>query len=161
MKFFLAFWLFSTLLFAQSYNFTELRYSDAINHYTQLEGKIAFQKDGLDIQYPKTGKELHYKDGELHYFENGKEISLSDIQAGKIIQYFDILMLVHSGDENELKDMFSLEKANDEDILKPLGSLKDYIDHIILRKENNSLQYMKLFLQNSDTISITINNETP
>ncbi len=159
MKLLLAFWLFGCLLFAQGYNFTELRYSDAINRYVQLEGKITFYKDGLDIEYPKTAKELNYKDGVLLYLENNKEVALNELQTSKVTQYFDILTLIHNGNESELKEMFSIKHNSDEDILKPLGIIKHYIKYIILRKAKNSLQYIKLFFQNNDTISITIHDQ--
>lgn len=145
-------------VFAQSYNFIELRYSDAINRYTQLEGKISFNKSGLNIAYPQSAREIDYKDDTLVYYENDKEVSLPDMQVSKMMQYFDILSLLHNGDESELKDLFEIENQESGNILKPLGSIKNYINYIELRKDDNKLQYIKLFLQNNDTISITIND---
>lgn len=145
-------------VFAQSYDFTELRYSDAIDRYTQLEGKITFNTDGLNISYPQSARKLDYKDDTLVYYENGKEVSLPDMQASKMMQYFDILSLLHNGDESELEDMFEIENESNRKILKPLGSIKNYINYIELRKEDNRLQFIKLFLQNNDTISININD---
>ena len=146
-------------VFAQSYDFTELRYSDAINRYTLLEGKISFNKNGLNIKYPKSSRELDYKDDTLLYYENEKEISLPDMQVSKMIQYFEILSLLHNGDESELEDMFEVENQADGKILKPLGAIKNYISNIELKNEDKRLQNIKLFLQNNDTISITINDE--
>lgn len=145
-------------MFAQSYNFTELRYSDAINRYTQLEGKISFNKDGLNILYPKSARELDYKDDTLVYYENNKEVSLPEIQVSKMIQYFDILSLLHNGDESELEDMFEVKHQVTGKILKPLGAIKNYINYIELGKDDNKLKYIKLFLQNNDSISININD---
>ncbi|MDA3909687.1 MAG: hypothetical protein PF437_11430 [Sulfurimonas sp.] len=150
--------LFASSVFAQSYNFTELRYSDAIDRYTQLEGKISFHKDGLNISYPKSARELNYKDDTLVYYENGKKVSLPDMQVSKMIQYFNILSLLHNGDESELADMFEIENQANKKILKPLGAIKNYINYIELRKEDTRLQYIKLFLKNNDTISININD---
>ncbi len=159
MRFLLAFFFFSSLVFAQSYHFTELRYSDAINHYMQLEGTIDFYKDSLDIKYPKIAKELDYKDGELLYYEKSKEVALSELQKFKMIRYFEILILLHNGDVHELNEMFTIEHTSDGERLLPLGRLKSYLKYILLRKEKNSLKYIKLFLQNSDTISITIHDK--
>ncbi len=159
MKFFFALLSLSYTLFAQTYNFIELRYSDAIAHYTQLEGKITFLTDGLEIEYPKTFKKLHYQNGILSYYENNDEISLNELQANKIMQYFDILMLLHKGDQNELHKMFSVQESESGKVLQPLGSLQNYIKYILVRKKHSSLQYIKIYLQNNDTISITINDK--
>ncbi len=145
-------------LFAQTYNFTELRYSDAINRFTQLEGKISFNTDGLNISYEQNAREIDYKNGVLLYYENGKEVSLPDMQASKMMQYFDTLSLLHQGDESELEAMFEIENQANIKILKPLGVIKNYINFIELRKYENKLQYIKLFLKNNDTISININD---
>ena len=145
-------------LFAQTYNFTELRYSDAINRSIQLEGKISFDIDGLNISYPQSAREIDYKNDTLIYYEDDKEVSLPEMQVSKMKQYFDILGLLHNGDESELEGMFEIENKSNTKILKPLGAIKNYINLIELRKYDNKLKYIKLFLQNNDTISININD---
>lgn len=155
----LALLLFVSFAAAESYNFTELRYSDATGRYTQLEGKISFNKDGLNIQYPKSARELDYKNDTLVYLEENKEVALQEMQATQMMQYFDVLRLLHSGDDSELKEMFEVDKSSDKTVLKPIGSLKYYINYIELTKEQNKLTYVKLFLKNSDNISINIDDE--
>lgn len=151
--------LFVSFAIAETYNFTELRYSDATGRYTQLEGKISFNKDGLNIQYPKSARELDYKNDTLVYLEDKKEVDLENMQATQMMQYFDILILLHSADESELQEMFEVDKSSDKTRLKPTGSVKYYINSIELTKENNKLKYVKLFLKNSDNISIKIDDE--
>ena len=158
-KIIFTFFLFAGIVSAESYNFTELRYSDATGRYVQLEGKIDFSKDGLNIKYPKTLRELDYQNGTLTYLENNKEVPLNDNQTSKMTQYFEVLMLLHRGDESELNDMFEADNNSSKRILKPLGSMKYYINYIELIKEQNRLQYVKLFLKNSDNISINIDDE--
>jgi hypothetical protein len=148
----------STLL-AQSYNFVELRYSDATGRYTQLEGIIDFRQDGLDIKYPKSNRELKYSGNDLMFLQNNKEVALEESQVTHMMQYFDVLRMLHAGDESELNNYFTLEKSADKTILKPRGSIKYYINKIELTKENKQLKYVKLFLKNSDYITINIENE--
>lgn len=154
----LLFLLLALPLFAQSYSFTELRYSYSINRYTQLEGEISFYKDGLRISYPKDARELEYKDDSIRYLQNSKELPLNDMQEMQMMHYFDILRLLHSGDESEIKEMFDIELKGDKKILTPRGSIGDYIDYIELFKVKERLYYIKLYLQNSDTISINIDD---
>ena len=156
----LFFLLFSlSTLCAKSYDFTELRYSDAIGKFTQLEGKITFKQEGLSIEYPKSKRLLEYDGEDVLFFENEKEVDLPSVQASNMMHYFDILKLLHEGDETELEESFDIKKHDGKTLLSPKGSIKYYIEHIELVKENNALQYVKLFLKNSDYITINIADE--
>jgi hypothetical protein len=42
--------------------------------------------------------------------------------------------------------------------LKPKGMIKNYVKNIETYKENTRLKYVKLFLKNSDYITITIDD---
>ncbi len=150
----------TTFVSAKSFNFTELRYRDAIERSIELQGEISFLEDGLNIYYPKKLKNLEYKNGVLIYSENSKEIELNDIQSAQITRYFDILILLHNGDESSLEEMFEVSHDFGGTMLKPKGSIKNYIDSIELFKEKKALKYVKLFLKNSDYITITIHDET-
>lgn len=145
-------------LSAKTYNFTELRYSDAINKSKQLEGSITFTPIGLIINYPKNGKTLEYRNGNLRYFENNEEISLNNLQKMKIIQYFDILKMVHNNDMSEIQEMFKVENKDNMELLKPIGSLKNYIHDVQIIRKKGVLRSIKLFLKNNDTISINIDD---
>lgn len=151
--------MFLSSVIADSYNFTELRYSDATARYLQLEGEISFFPEGLDIKYLKSKRELHYSKEVLTYTQEGKEMALDEMQQERIIRYFDVLRLLHVGDESELREMFTIEDFMQNSVLKPLGSLKYYIERIELNKDAGRLKYVKLFLKNGDNISISIHNE--
>ena len=155
----LLFLLLTAMAVAQSYNFTELRYSDATGKYAQLDGQISFEKNGLNIKYPSAKRELDYKDEALVYFEDAKEVDLDESQAERIMRYFDVLKLLHSGDESEMKETFEIDDSSDKTLLKPLGSMKYYIERIELTKEENRLKCVKLFLKNGDNVSVNIDDE--
>ena len=146
-------------IIAQSFNFTELRYSDAIGKTIELHGEITFTKDGLNIHYPKTKRILKYDDGELIYEVDSKEVELDLMQEMQIKNYFDMLILLHYGDDTALNEMFEVDKKNEVIILKSKGSIKEYINKVELLKKNNQLSFVKLFLRNNDTIMITIDEK--
>jgi hypothetical protein len=148
--------LYSVTLFAQSYNFSELRYSDALNRYSQLDGRIEFTQDGLNILYPKQKKELEYNGQDVIIKEGKKELDLPSQQKQYMMQYFEILKMLHAGDEAELRDEFTIQKEHYKTVLYPIGNLKYYIKSIELTKEKGLLNYVKLFLKNNDTITIHI-----
>lgn len=147
------------LLTASSVNFSEVRYSDAIGKHIQLKGQITFLENGLKIYYPKNSKLLHYENDSLIYKEHDKEIDLNDLQAGQIMSYFDMLILLHKDDEKAYDGMFEVEKKDDITILKPMGSIKNYIINIEMLKEKDEIKRVKLFLKNNDYVTITIDDE--
>jgi len=146
-------------LLATTYNFTEVRYSDALDKKIKFQGTITFVEDGLSIKYPKENKSLTYKNNVLIYEEDDKKISLENIQERKVIQYFKILILVHNANINEIKNIFTVIEKNSKTILLPITSLSQYIKKVELLKYNNKLNQIQLFLQNNDSIKININNE--
>lgn len=159
LKLFTLFFLLATTLFAERYPFSELRYTDAIGRSVQLDGEINFTHDGLVIKYPKSATELVYDGESVVYMKNGKESALQAGQESNMIRYFDILKTLHEGDESELKSRFEITKSTDMTLLKPTGAIKYYINKIELTKEDKQLRYVKLFLKNSDYITINIDDE--
>lgn len=152
--------IFSFLIVcADSFNFTELRYSDALGKSMKFKGQISFLQHGLSIKYIENKKSLHLQNTKLTYKENGQEITLDEQQAQKITQYFDILILLHSGDDQLIKTIFDVQISSDKTLLKPKGSVSHFITSIELVKEEENLKEIKLFLKNSDTITIKIDNE--
>ena len=151
--------LFVNYLLATTYDFTEVRYSDALDKKIKFQGTITFVEDGLSIKYPKENKSLTYKNNVLIYEEDDKKISLENIQERKVIQYFKILILVHNANLNEIRNIFTVIEKNYKTILFPTTSLSKYIKKVELLKYNNKLNQIQLFLQNNDFIKININNE--
>ena len=157
-KILIIFMIFANMLIAESFNFSELRYSDAISKSIVLEGQIDFFKEGLKIVYPKNAKSLEYKDDNLIYKEAGKEVEIDDIQSTQIMRYFDVLILLHYGDEKSYNDMFEVKVESNTTYLKPRGMIKNYLQSIETYKKSNKLKYVKLFLKNNDYITITIHD---
>lgn len=144
---------------ANSFNFTELRYSDALGSSMELRGEISFLKNGLSINYRYAKKSLHLQDGKLTYKEDDQEITLDESKSGQITQYLETIILLHSGDDKLLKSVFDIETIGEKSVLKPKGSLSYFVTFIELVKNEEQLKEIKLFLKNSDQISIKINDE--
>jgi len=151
--------IYSNILFGSSYHFSEVRYNFAIDKSVEHKGKIDFFEDGLKILYPDANKSLKYKDENLSYKESNKEIELNEMQSQQIMRYFDLLILIHKGDNDLINEMFDVNKTSTITNLKPKGMIKNYISNIELLKDKEQLKYIKLFLQNSDEIIINIDDE--
>ncbi len=158
-KLFTLFVIMLSSLMATSYNFSETRYSDAFDESVTLNGEISFLEDGLSIKYNNRDKALHYEKGDLSYLQNGESVKISEEEATRIIQYFEIIILLYSGDEDSLNREFSVTKEKDRLFLTPLNEMKKYISKIELKKEDKQLKMIKLFLSNSDNITISIEDE--
>ncbi len=144
---------------ASTFNFTELRYSDALDKSMELHGEISFLEHGLSIDYKKAKKSLHLQNGKLLYKEDGQEISLEQSQSEQITQYLETIILLHSGDEQLLRSMFDVETLGKKTMLTPKGSVRYFVNSIELLKDEKELKEIKLFLKNSDKITIKIDDE--
>ena len=150
--------MFSSLM-ATSYNFSETRYSDAFDESMTLSGEITFLQEGLSIKYDNSDRALHYERGDLAYMQNGESVEISEEEVTRIVQYFEIIILLYSGDEDSLNREFSVTKEKNILVLTPLNEIKNYINKIELKKEEKQLKMLKLFLSNSDHITISIEDE--
>ena len=144
---------------AASFNFTEIRYSDALDRSMELKGEISFLKNGLIIKYKEGKKSLQLLDGELIYSEDGVNITLDEAKKQNITQYFETILLLHSGDEKLLREMFEVETNTDFHLLSPKGTMRHFVTKIELLKNEDLLKEIKLFLKNSDKITIKIDDE--
>lgn len=150
--------LVSTLM-AKSYNFNEIRYSDALDQSIALSGEISFLVDGLSIKYNNSDKSILYQDSTLTFKQGEELIELDEQEAHRISQYFEILLLLHSSDDETLSQKFEVHKDENSTRLKPKGEMSRSVEKIILTKEKKELREVKLFLGNSDNITISIEDE--
>ena len=151
--------IYVNVLFGGSYYFSEVRYNFAIDKSVEHHGKIDFLQEGLRVLYPDVNKSLEYKNETLSYKESNQEIELHEMQSQQIMRYFDILILIHKGNDDLMSEMFEVTKTSTITTLKPKGMIKNYISNIELLKDKEQLKYIKLFLQNRDEITINIDDE--
>ena len=153
--------LLSSSLFAKTYNFSENRYSYAFDSSIVLDGIISFEHNTLKINYENTKREILYQDSLLQIKEDNEVIPMDEMEVQRVSAFFKILLLVYSNDSNALSEKFYMKKQKDGILLLPKEELARYIKKIILKKEKEQLKIFQLFLQNDDTITISIKNEIP
>jgi len=158
-KILLSFFLFSLSLFAQSFHFQEIRYSNALERSKTLEGDISFLKNGLLINYTDEKQTLEYINAKLVYTKDEKVVTLDDKSAQRIKQYFYILILLHDTNEKGLEEDFIVKKDAQTLLLTPKTMIKNFIKKIKLTKEKKELKSVQLILNNGDLITINIVNE--
>jgi hypothetical protein len=147
-------------IFAQTYTFSEQRYSDALDRTFELNGKISFLKENsLEVEYPQKKRNIVYRDGMLSLSEDGQVIEISENEAQGIMRYFDILLLLHKGDETLLNEQFFIKKSGVNMELSPKGSIKNFLIKITLQGFGKDLKEVTLFMKNLDKVTIKIENE--
>ena len=151
--------LLLTTLMAKTYNFSEIRYSDALDKSMTLQGEITFKKDGLNIDYKQSKRALKYENGELEYLQDGELVEISEDEAMKIAEYFEIIILLYSGDKDALNAAFEVREEGSLSFLVPRGEIKEHITKIKLKRSSDKLQMIQLFLSNLDNITISIEDE--
>ena len=144
---------------AQSYPFEETRYSYALDRSKTLKGIISFKEDELRISYDDSGKALFYDTMGIEFTDDGEKILLSETESLKLIQYFDIIMMINSNDEVELKEHFTFESRGKLLSLIPKPDLDEYLNRIDVRREGEKLKELTMFLSNNDRVLISIDNE--
>ncbi len=159
-KFLILFLTLTTIVFANKYNFTETRYSNALDKNLTLHGKISFNDFGLKINY-NNGKNIIYDNGELKIFKKGKIIKLNNRQKAGIIGYLDTIMLLYMGDKSLLEESFNVNKKSPKVfyITPKKSSIKDFINSILLAKKDKKIKKITINLRNKDIITIRIDNE--
>lgn len=146
--------VFITSILADTFNFTEVRYSSAIDKSMQLEGRIIFLKNGLKITYPRANQTLEYINNKLVVQKENQVIVLEEFQAQQIASYFNILIMIYNNDNyNEIFEAYEVDGLI---YLTPKTRLKKYIKNIEYLKEQVTMKYIKIFLQNNDYIEINI-----
>ncbi|MDF1883967.1 hypothetical protein JHD49_08460 [Sulfurimonas sp. SAG-AH-194-C21] len=158
-KFLLSLVMFSSLMMAKSYQFSEVRYSDALSKSINLHGIITFGDESLDVFYEKSKNRLVYEDEELFMYENEEDIDLGESERVKIVQYFEIIILLYEGDKSRLQENFTIKTEGTKTLLLPKDEMSNYISKIKLVHEKEELKSLKLYLTNDDTIKISIEDE--
>ena len=159
MKIFFSLVLFVSTLFSASYNFTETRYSDALERSMELKGVINLQSDGLIIKYKNSTKTIKYSDEEVEISEDDELLELDSQEATQLAQYFELVLMLFNADTKTLSTEFEVSQSHNKQTLIPIMQLSNYIEKIELQRENSQLKTLQIFLSNGDNIKISIEDE--
>jgi|LGOV01.1.fsa_nt_gb hypothetical protein len=120
--------------------FKESRYIYAIDKTLFYEGEITFLNTSIEIAYTKPKKE--------------KVIYLEDDENLQKRNYYLILKAIYSDDTTSLKEFFEMKYVGVKTQLLPKGILSEYMKKVEFKKQDKSLEYLKIEMQNEDWIEI-------
>lgn len=148
--------LLHVTLFAQSYNFDEIKFINAVETDFKQSGKVEITKNSTIITYtqPKF-KRITKTDNNITI-----QGSSGDIYAlkGKALFYTNLFIgiMIRLGDINEIKINrdFDVQEENDIYYLKFKGDIADSIIKAEVRTKESKVLNFKMFMPNDDTIQI-------
>ncbi|MEA2092163.1 MAG: hypothetical protein U9O83_07350, partial [Campylobacterota bacterium] len=97
---------------ADSFNFSELRYSDALDRSIELKGDISFLQNGLTINYKEAKKSIQLLDDKLLYTEDEEEITLDDSKIEKITYQYETEISYISSQSQKFVDNYTAALAH-------------------------------------------------
>jgi hypothetical protein len=151
---FLAFFFFLVLsLQAQTINFSEEKYIDAIGQSILKKGILKISKDKVELKYKNSSKILvNIKDKLV--IKDDKEIQHIDLKnqiALKMI--FLLIKSIYNKNYENLNEFFTMQSKNEVFKLIPKEDLKNYIDFIEFKK-GEKLEFLTIYMKNKNKTTI-------
>ena len=159
MKIFLALFIFSLSLFADSFSFKESRYIYSIDKTIEMEGKITFKSNGMYIDYSKPEvRHIRYNSKAMDVVNSeGKIIQHIDLNEEPMMKvYMEFLERLYRGDFDALSDDFKVQKTETTVILTPIPPVDKVVTSVLVHKNSKGLQQIKTKMSSGDEITIHI-----
>jgi len=148
--------LLHVALFAQSYNFDEIKFVSAVGTNFKKSGKIEVNDKKVVITYkePRFKQITKVDDNITIKSASGDVIALK----GKALYYtglfIDIMTKIDSFDNIKSNKDFKVEQENNTFYLTFLGDLADTIVKAEVKTKNSKVLSFKMFMSNEDTLTI-------
>lgn len=148
--------LYIISLHAQTQNFKETKFVEALELYTYRDGNISYDGTKTVVRY-RDGKIITKVDSNLTVRNDKNEI-LTTIDLNKRVEvalYFRLSKALFSKNFNTLKENFDIEQKDKEYRFSPKDDTKEVISDIELSlKADNSVDFFIINFTNRDTIKI-------
>jgi hypothetical protein len=143
-------------LFAQSYNFDEIKYVSAVDTDFRQSGKIEISNEKVVITYNEPRfKQITKTDNNISIKgSSGDTYNLK----GKALFYTNLFISIMNrlGDFNELKTNRDFEVEQEKDIyyVRFKGDISNSIVKAEVKTKNSKVLSFKMFMPNEDTLTI-------
>lgn len=159
-KIFVYVFFISLPVLAESIQFSEEKYYDALGTTLKKTGKIDFLEHSIKIMYDSDKTVVIYNGDVLitQESETKKELDLSKNPAVKM--FFVLFDAIYFDNRKVLETYFDISETQEYISLKPHKEISSYIDSVYYRKTNKKLHFLQINLSNKDRIRIEETNET-
>ncbi len=144
-------------LFAQSYNFDEIKFVSGVNNEIKKSGNITIEEKKIIITYSNPKFKQIIKDNENISIEDssGKIYILKGRAKQYTSQFIDIMIIL--GDFEKLQKPnrdFNLEKQKSHFYVTFIGSISSQIQKAEVKIKESRVVSFKMFLPHEDTLTI-------
>jgi len=152
------YFMLSIIIFlqAQTINFKETKYVEALQLYTYRDGNVTYDESKTVVKY-RDGKIITKRDNNLTV-QNDKGKLLTTINLNEkpeVALYFQLTKALFSKNFDTLKDSFEVKQIKNQYEFVPKGETKNVIQNIELSMDNNnSVNFFVINFTNMDTIKI-------
>ncbi len=148
--------LLSATVLADTVNFREGKYVEAINLFTYRDGKVSYSENRTVVQY-KDGKTI-LKEGNSVTVHDGEKLltTINLLERADVALYFSLTKALFLKDFKQLEEHFNVEKKDKQTyVFMPLDEVGKVMRKITLSlKEDESIQEFILDFRNGDKIKI-------
>ena len=142
---------------AQTVNFKETKFVEALELYTYRDGNVSYSEQKTVVQY-KDGKTITKEGNTLTVQNSDKEVltTLNLNERPAVALYFQLTKALFSKNLDSLKENFEITKPTDDQYrFSPKGDMKKAIKNISLDlQKDGSVAFFVINFENKDTIKI-------
>lgn len=148
--------LLSVTILADTVNFKEGKYVEAIALFTYRDGNVTYDENRTVVQY-KDGKTI-LKEGNTVTVHDGDKLltTINLLERADVALYFSLTKALFLKDFKQLEEHFKIEKKDKQNyVFKPLDEVGEVMNTISLSlKKDESIQEFILDFRNGDKIKI-------
>ncbi|MGD9553730.1 MAG: hypothetical protein AB7D96_06215 [Arcobacteraceae bacterium] len=141
----------------ESVKFKEEKYINALQTVLHKEGELLIYEDNIKLYYPKEKKSFLFTPNHIveRKGENEKILSYEENLALNV--FSKIIKTIYTNESEDLKAFFTIETKKDSTILIPNEPISNLINTIEYKKNNISLEFLRINFTNEDWIHIIEN----
>lgn len=143
-------------LYAQNYNFDEIKYISAVSHEFKKSGNINIEEEKTIITYSKPSFKEIIKDNENVSIKgsSGKIYKLKGRAKVFTLQFIDIMTRLGNIEEMKTNRDFDVKKEDNLYYITFLKDISNQIKNAEVKVKDSKVISFKMFLPNEDTIEI-------
>ena len=143
-------------LFAQNYDFEEIKYISALSHEFKKSGNINIEEERTVITYSKPSFKEIIKDNENVSIKGSSGIIYKLKGRAKVFtqQFIDIMTRLGNIDEMKSNKDYNVKKENNLYYITFLEDISSQINNAEVSVKDSKIISFKMFLPNKDTIEI-------
>ena len=147
--------LLSTLfLLANPIKFKEEKYINALQSSIYKNGFLKIEENFIEINYKEDNKAFIFYNDHIILKTKEKEDTLKYEENIELSVFLKLIKCIYKNQPEDLKEYFDITNEDKKTILMPNEYLSNVIQKIEFKKNNEKLEFLKIYFVNEDWINI-------